>query len=200
MSKLVKPMTSRHAAAAARLHQEGINTGFLSSLGRGFLRQLYAAIPSVRSGFGYVWEEPDGTVLGFIACSETTKRLYKQAIIRRGLLMGLAMVPRVVRHPSVIKRIWETLCYPGEADEQLPSPEVLSIAVDASARGKGVGRALMEAAFAEFRRRGVLQIKVAVGSTNEAANVFYQQCGFSLAVTREHHGLPMNIYTVDLST
>ncbi len=39
-------------------------------------------------------------------------------------------------------------------------------------------------------------VRVAVGADNVAANSYYRKCGFTLAVTCEHHGLPMNIYTI----
>lgn len=40
--------------------------------------------------------------------------------------------------------------------------------------------------------------KVVVGAGNGAAIKFYERCGFSLALTRLHHGRPMNVYTLDL--
>ena len=198
MSDHVQPLTKRHARAVAELHRDGIRTGFLSSLGPMFLRQLYAAIPSCPGGFGDVWQEPDGSVLGFIACAESTGKLYKQALLRRGVLMSLPLIRFLVR-PSVIRKIWQTLRYPGEVGPELPAAEVLSIVVSPDARGKGVGKALMQAATEEFARRGIRRIKVAVWAQNAPANAFYRKCGFELAATREHHGLPMNIYIAETS-
>ena len=86
----IVPMARHHARAAARLHRNGIDTGLLSYLGPMFLRQLYAAIPCCPSGFGFVAREGKD-VLGFIACSESTGRLYKQALLRRSLLMALPL-------------------------------------------------------------------------------------------------------------
>lgn len=195
MSNPVVPMTKKHASAAAELHRTGIDTGFLSSLGHGFLTQLYKAIPSCPSGFGFTWKEPSGEVLGFITCAESTGAVYKQSLIRRGALMAIPIIRFLIR-PSVIRRIIHTLRYPSQVGDELPQAEILSIAVSANARGKGVGKALMTAAFEEFKRRGIKSAKVAVAASNETANKFYEKCGFKLALTREHHGLPMNIYTV----
>jgi len=198
MSNNVQPLTKRHARAVAKLHRAGIRTGFLSSLGPMFLRQLYAAIPSCPGGFGNVWQEPNGRVLGFIACAESTGKLYKQAMLRRGVLMSLALIRFLVR-PSVIRKIWQTLRYPGEVGPELPAAEVLSIVVSPEARGKGVGKALMQAANEEFARRGIARFKVAVWTENAPANAFYRKCGFDLVATREHHGLGMNLYTITTS-
>ena len=191
----VRPLSKSHAAAAARLHQEGIDTGFLSSLGKPFLKQLYSAIPSCPTGFGFAWQESNDEVLGFIACAESTGRLYKQALLRRGVLMALPLL-RFMLRPSVIKRMIHTLRYPSNVGEELPAAEVLSIAVSAEARGKGIGNALMAAALREFASRGIDRLRVAVGAENKSANRFYLRCGFTLATTHLHHGLPMNIYTI----
>lgn len=193
----VRAMSKQDAAATAELHRKGIRTGFLSSLGGAFMRQLYKAIPSCPSGFGYVWEEPDSRVLGFIACAESTGRLYKQAFLRRGLMMALPLI-RFVFNPSVIRRMWQTLRYPAEVGGDMPAAEILSIVVSEGARGKGIGKALVHAALEDFTRRDIYRVKVAVGAGNEAANEFYRLCGFELAMTRQHHGLPMNIYVREL--
>lgn len=194
---MIQPMAKSHARAAAELHRKGIDTGFLSSLGPGFLTQLYKALPACPAGFGYVWEDSAG-VLGFVCCAESTGRAYKQSLLRRGVQMALPILRFLIR-PSVIRRMIHTLRYPSQVGDELPAAEVLSIAVSADARGKGVGKALMEAAFEEFRRRGISQVKVAVWAGNETANRFYERCGYHLAVQREHHGLPMNVYVIDLS-
>ena len=198
MTDSIKAMGKEHAAGVAELHRVGIDTGFLSSLGPMFLRQLYRSVPSCPAGFGYVSQEAQGPVQGFIACAESTGRLYKQSMLRRGLLMAFPLM-RFMFRPSVIKRMYHTWRYPSQVGDDLPAAEVLSIVVSSDAGGKGVGKALMAAAFEEFKRRGIDVVKVAVGSDNEAANAFYRSCGFALAVTREHHGRPMNIYVADLS-
>ena len=192
----VFPLDIASAADAARLHREGIGTGFLSSLGDRFLRQLYRAIPSCPGGFGFVWREEDGRVLGFIACTPHVGTLYKQVLWRRGFFLFLPLA-RFLLRPAVLKRMVQTLRYPGQKTADLPPAEVLSIAVDGSTHGRGIGKALMAAAIDEFARRGIRSIKVAVWAGNTTANEFYKRTGFQLAVTREHHGLPMNIYVRD---
>jgi ribosomal protein S18 acetylase RimI-like enzyme len=192
----IRPLSKRHAREAARLHLT-IEPSFLSLFGPAFLRQIYAAIPSCPSGFGYVWEEPGSTIQGFIACAESIGPLYKQALLRRGFLMALTMVRHLVR-PKMLKETLQTLFYPSHVDENLPPAEIVSIAVDTNARGKGIGKALLKSAFGEFRRRGIRNIKVGVSELNRAANVFYERCGFRYATTMQHHGLPLNIYTIHL--
>jgi ribosomal protein S18 acetylase RimI-like enzyme len=193
------PLDRSHAKQVADLHAEGIATGFLSSLGRGFLTQLYTAIPRCPSGFGFVALDEHENVQGFIACAESTGALYKQALRRRAVQMAFPILRFLVR-PSVIKRLFNTLRYPSEVGDQVPPAELLSIVVTPALRGQGAGKALVAAATEEFRKRRIDRYKVAVWDQNERANAFYKSCGFEFALTREHHGLGMNVYVMDLPT
>ncbi len=198
MNGIVTALEVPHARAVAELHRTGIQTGFLSSLGPMFLRQLYRALPGCPAGFGYVWVDQAGYVVGFIACAESVGRLYKQALRQRGLLMAIPLLRFMVR-PSVIRRMWQTFRYPSSVGADLPQAEVLSVVVDPQGRGKGVAASLMEAALKSFADRGIAEVKVAVDANNHIADRYYRKCGFELAVTREHHGLPMNIYVPQTS-
>jgi len=186
-------LSARHGAAAAELHRQCIDSGFLSSLGLTFLKNLYRAISACPAGFGYAWEDPQGRALGFIACAESTGKVFKQVLIRRGLPVALPLI-RFLTRPSVVWRMVQTLRYPAQVSPDVPAAEILSIAIRRQARRRGIATALLGAAMEEFARRGIDRVKVAVGAGNEPANRFYRRCGFELALTRTHHGLPQNIY------
>jgi ribosomal protein S18 acetylase RimI-like enzyme len=51
--------------------------------------------------------------------------------------------------------------------------------VDESARGTGLGRALVNAAFDRARQRGCRRIELDVNESNTAALAFYEQLGFT---------------------
>jgi ribosomal protein S18 acetylase RimI-like enzyme len=55
---------------------------------------------------------------------------------------------------------------------------VNGIAVDPARQGRGVGRALIEAAIAEARRRGARRLTLRVFSPNEHARRLYESAGF----------------------
>ena len=192
----VRQLAKRDAREVADLHAQGIRSGFLTKLGRGFLRELYIGICSSPSGFGYVWEDGGGRVLGFISCAEDSGRLFKQVLLRRGMFMAVPLL-RFTLSPATIRRMWQTLRYPTQTQEaDLPAAEVLSIVVGDTARGRGTGKDLMAAALTEFVRRGISEVKVAVSLENSVAKGFYERCGFELTLTRTHHGRPMDIYVL----
>lgn len=57
--------------------------------------------------------------------------------------------------------------------------ELLTIAVDPKLRGKGIGRALLEAAFADLRLSPVTSMVLEVDETNLAAQKLYRRFGFA---------------------
>lgn len=188
---------AQDAAAVAILHRLAINTGFLSGLGQRFAERMYGAILSCPLTFGLGLKDEAGQIIGFIICTTNIKQAYRFSILHHGLSMAIPLLHYMCRL-SVLRRLWETFRYPSTVGTTLPKAEVLSIAISPTTRGKGAGQILMEAALREFHGRGTKHVKVAVSADNQGANRFYAHCGFGLALTRLHHGLPMNIYTIEL--
>lgn len=56
--------------------------------------------------------------------------------------------------------------------------EILSLAVLPAFRRRGIGRALLDAAFAEARRRGAGSVVLEVAAENRSARRLYAACGF----------------------
>ena len=59
-----------------------------------------------------------------------------------------------------------------------PSVLIDELVVDANARGRGVGRALLEAVVAWASEWGASEVEVSAEMDNEVAQAFYQRCGF----------------------
>ena len=60
-----------------------------------------------------------------------------------------------------------------------------SLAVDPAARGRGVGRLLMEAVLTAARSRGAAEVGLEVRTENEAAIALYRSMGFAVEGVRE---------------
>jgi ribosomal protein S18 acetylase RimI-like enzyme len=82
--------------------------------------------------------------------------------------------------------VLETLLSPA-ANDRLPEAELLSVAVAAESRGRGVGRALVTAANDELGRRGVDNTRVVVSAGNKPAIALYRSAGFRPAASIEVH-------------
>jgi ribosomal protein S18 acetylase RimI-like enzyme len=185
--------TGRHADApvAARLHAEAITEGFLSSLGPRFLTLLYRRMVRDPRSFLLVAEE-DGEVVGHAAAAEDVGRLYRQFLVRDGVVAGTVAAPRLLRR---WRAALETLRYPSGHGE-LPRAEVLAVAVAPGFRGQGVGRALVCAVNEELTRRGVAGARVVCAAANTAALRLYRSSGFRPASQiRVHAGTTSEVLT-----
>lgn len=178
----MRPATDRDLPAIAALHATRIAEGFLSSLGPRFLTRLYRRVLRSPGCFVLVADE-SGTVQGFAAAVDDLSRLYRRFIIRDGIVAGVAAAPRLA---TALPRVRETLRYPA-ATAELPSAEILAVAVAPNAGGRGVGRSLVAAATAEFARQGVSSAKVVTTADNASALAMYRACGFVTVTPVEVH-------------
>ena len=194
---LTRKIKSEESFQIARLHIDGIPTGFISSLGERFVTVLYEAIADSPYGFGFVAEE-NGKVLGFVAFTTDINQLYRSIIFQKGIKFTFLLAGKMFSIAR-IKKIFQTLFYPSRVKSSaLPKAELLSIAISPDMRGKGIGRELIAKGFEECRKRGIDKVKVLVAAENEAANKLYQKCGFERVTQMDSHGVLSNIYVKDL--
>jgi ribosomal protein S18 acetylase RimI-like enzyme len=158
----------------AELHAARITEGFLTQLGPRFLQLLYRRV--VRSPHAFLLVAVDhDEVAGFLAGASDLRRLYRSFVARDGVTAAVTTGPRLLRS---LPQVLETSRYPSETGE-LPTAEILSMAVDAEYTRRGVGRALVEAGTTEFRRRGVDAAKVVIAEANGSSLRLYEDAGFA---------------------
>ncbi len=175
------------AEALARLHRAHIDSGFLASLGQGFLTALYRRISAAPGSFALVASTEELPVAGFVAGTVDTGALYRSFLLRDGLRAAALALPQLLRRP---RRALETLRYgtsAPSASEELPRAELLSLAVDPRARGRGVGEALVRAFAEELAVLGAPASRVVVAAGNKEALRLYRRCGYRPAASLEVH-------------
>ena len=120
--------------------------------------------------------------MGFLAGSTDVAALYRSFVWRDGFAAALASGGRIVRS---WRRVMETLRHgTGGAGE---GAELLAVAVDPTARGRGAGTHLVEGFLTEVGRRGQHAAHVVVAADNEAAVSLYRRAGFHMAERFELH-------------
>ncbi len=72
----------------------------------------------------------------------------------------------------------QTIATPDPGDDPRTVGHITSIHVLPRLRGKGHGRALLDHAFAELRRRGMMEVTLWVLEGNTEARPFYEKLGF----------------------
>ncbi len=188
-----KNLQVEYAHQVAALHIRCISTGFISSMGIDFVTSLYEAIAQSKSSFGVVAVR-DEKVLGFAAFTTNINALYKSIVWRKGPKFALLLAGRIFSLKRV-KRIFETLFYPSRTKRMnLPSAELLSIAVTGEEQRKGLAGELIEMGFRHCRKTGVDKVKVLIGADNKAGNKLYLKSGFEPAGQIINHSVLSNIY------
>ena len=210
MSVRIRTFVAKDALSVAELHRLAIPRGFLSELGDSFLGRLYTQIARARGSCVLVAaDEEDGCVVGFVSGSVDIKACYRHVLLKGSVALIRGLLPNLFR-ATVIKRILQTLLYPvhnGKGDSESErvdegkcrAAELLSIAVADEARGKGVGRLLVDALEDFFRRHGhPMQYKVVTDAEDHRSNAFYQARGFTFQGAFQHHEHRMHRYVKKL--
>lgn len=184
----------------ARLHQTQIEQGFLASFPESFLTRLYRGIAETPSAFVLAARHGE-EVIGFIAGAESTGKVYRRYLLRRGWIDGWVLLPKLCTATNV-RRAWETLRYPARTTAAaLPEAEILNFCVRQDWQGAGVGRRLFAALCDEFRQRGVQAIRIVTGVDQQRARRFYEQMGARQATTAAiHEGSVSLVFTYSLAT
>jgi GNAT superfamily N-acetyltransferase len=183
------------------LHLRAFPGFFLTVLGPRFLRCLYAGIRDHSTGIVLCCFGGNG-MLGFVAGTVQPGNFYRHLLLRRWWQFGLAALWPVLRRPAILPRLLNAFRKPGEATEHEGSAELMSIAVDPSAQGLGVGRFLVSGFFCECRRRGIERVELTTDANkNESVNQFYERAGFRKKRSfTTPQGRLMNQYTIHIDS
>jgi len=185
------------AGILAVMHKENINQGFLSSLGKPFLRSLYIYL--IKKELVIIYR--DGTLItGFISFSYDSSGIIKRFIFSRPQVIFTIMFS-LIKRPILIRSVFETMKAPRKSNEQslsaeiFPPGELLSITVDPKYQKSGTGTILLNALEEELKISCIKSYKVVAGKILVGANNFYLKNGFRLSRTINIHGESLsNIY------
>ena len=155
----------------AKLHQEAINQGFLSSLGLSFLSLLYESIDKCPSGILIV-EKDQGKIIGFASGTLGTVSIYK-TLLKSWFRLSLCLDNFYVF--LKFRQILEILLLSSKAKDQVK--KLLSIAVLPPYRGLGIAQNLYTSICNEFSKSDANSFSIVVGNELVRALNFYKKMG-----------------------
>jgi ribosomal protein S18 acetylase RimI-like enzyme len=182
MSVAVRRLTGSDAAAVARMRVAVADRGLLTGLGTATLARFIRLAAEDPDTFGHVAVEDD-SVVGFALCTSASVRLQRDTL-RSSPAMWVRVPLLAVRDPATLWLGFRRLLSlfgrrRGTTRGEEPKLRLFDIAVTPSARGQGVGRALLDAALAEARVRRLGEIGLTVLRDNAAAIRLYRAVGFA---------------------
>ena len=168
-------MASRHCTAVANLHLNYLRTSFQGRAGRELLVAYYRAVVEGLGACGFVAEDSNQTVAGFV-CGVWAPGLVRRTMLRRQwprLLFWGAV--QAALHPTMVGnrlRGSETMTDPDSGYELRP------IVVAPDARGSGLAAELVARLVLDARSRGYDYLHLFTEADNDPANTFYRRIGF----------------------
>ena len=170
------------------LHIEGLPQLFLSKLGPAFLRQMYRGILSeavLLVARDNVVARDGDEIIGFIAGTDDTRKMFRRIIRKRFFQMSLAVLPKLIRKPGLAMEIIEYMRYPsmGKLTKNKPTKnkpptgkpsELLMISVRKNHRRGGTGAKLVAA----LNKKLPGNLGVVVDPEISGAEPFYTSLGF----------------------
>jgi len=190
----IREIRPEDARGAALVHMEGQPGTFLTSLGETFLTTLYHVLADSPWGYGYVAVEGD-EVLGVVVATTDTHTMFKQFLTRQGPHLFFPVLCQILKDPSLIGKIIQTLFYPGKLESQHGEAEFLFMGVSAKARRQHIASQLLDTLIEGTRRRGATALLSTVDAGNPVSNAMHVKRPFILIKTFDLYGRKMNLYS-----
>lgn len=178
----IEQASLRDVGEIVRLHAEAFPGFFLTSLGCGFLEELYRGFLSHPSGICLVARQ-SGFLAGFAAGTSQPDIFFHNLRRRRGAFFLAKAIPAVLANPvPVVRKLIYAVRYRGEAPVSAFSGALLSsIGVRGAAKGAGISGALIRAFEDEAMIRGAPSVYLTTdASGNERVNAFYRKHGYQV--------------------
>ncbi len=185
-------------ADVVRVHVRSFPQFFLTALGDRFLRVFYEDLSRREQAYLLV-ARADGQVVGFAGGVLDEDRYFRELFRQRVLAYAMASAPAVLRDPRILARLWRGRRRSAPDAVDSPPSTLLSIGVDPSVQGRGVGQALLTEFERVLRDSGQSRYSLTTEADNNQATIrFYDRFGLSRQQTYESaDGLAMIEYVGD---
>ena len=178
----IKPSQKNILDTIVRLHVTAFKGFFLSSLHKGFLRQLYRSFIEHESSGLLVAVEDDDTAVGFLAYSWDSRDFYRFMLRRHLISFVWYSFLSFLRKPSIFAKMFGALGMPSKSVRNENYVKIFSIAVDPEYQHQNVGSLLMQDLKnrVDFNKYTYITLETDADD-NDYANSFYQKNGLVLS-------------------
>lgn len=161
------------------IHKKAFKNFFLTELGDKFLSLYYNCVSKHSDGIVLGIYENE-KMLGFCAATRLSADFNRRLIKKDFLKFGLEGVKLLFSKPKAVLRLSQNLTKKGEVDDDGNYAELLSIGVDPSIQGKGLGGKLLGELEHVFRLKHVMRISLTTDfCDNKKAIGFYKSLGYN---------------------
>lgn len=213
-------MNSGDAEAIARIHHGALPETFLSSLGIGFLTEMYSALANDHLSVIFVAEkeqkmigkqrnkddkknegknETEKKIVGFVSGILESDTFIWRTILRSPYRLLKKIISQILKRPMIISKLIKTLRYGSICLVEGIDTELLAIAVVQGVQRSGLGSSLFAALLEDLKTKRIKKLKVLVGQELISAQNFYKKNNFILQKTIELYGKKKDILVKELN-
>jgi len=181
---LIRKIEKKDFSEIVRVHIAAFPGFFMTSMGASFLKEYYYSVSQMPDGIVlgcFADDASDGKLLGFCAETALSAGFNKRMLCRRFIPFGIQVCRLLFCKPKALLHFAKNLTKGPDSELSDPAQygELLSIAVDPAAQGKGVGKMLMSAVKQELLKRGQLENSLTTDAVkNDRTISFYHDNGY----------------------
>lgn len=176
-----RKMESTDVKEVSLIHQAAFENFFLTTLGLSFLETYYKACLKNQYTIAYCALDKDGKLVGFATGSLISKGYHKSVFLHHIFPFLISLAISILKKPTVLVRLAKNLEKTDQKDDDGDYAELLSIGVDPSCKGGGVGKTLLNYFKQEVKNRGGRRIVLTTDKmNNDAVLGFYKNLGFMI--------------------
>jgi hypothetical protein len=162
------PFTKEYARQAAEIHIEGQPRTFLTRLGLEVLTRLYEAMSESPLVIGEIMVD-DGEVAAIAIAARDTDRMFSDIKRRHWHRLAWPLVKQILRTPSLLGDIWQSIRYPTKLNAPEDEAEVLFLGMRRKYMRHGIAPRLgIEVLNLWHERAGCPSATAVVDKTNRA--------------------------------
>ncbi len=189
-------LNSESVEVAVKIHTAAFPNFFLTSLGNHVLAVFYRVLINDKATIAWT-ALAEKKIIGFYVASTEPTGLYSRIFKKHFFSFLFPLLFAFVKRPLLLKRMLVSII----SQQSHRTPEgceaaLLSICVDPSFSGKGVGSCMLSHLESEFREKGQQGYYLTTDSDhNEKTNQFYLKNQFFLNTTFQQGKRKMNLYS-----
>lgn len=141
---MIEKLREHQLKEIAKIHFNSLPNDFLPLMGEKFLSDVFYKFLLLDENSHCLVEVQNGKCLGFLHLVFDSGKFLKTLIINKFFDISFAFIKSAFKNPKIIKFAFSLLSSLGNSNQEKKLAEIYIIAIDESARGMGVGDALVK--------------------------------------------------------
>lgn len=196
---LIRNMEKNDLDDVVQIHIRAFPDFFITSLGKGFINELYKDFLIDKYSICKVVEK-DNLIKGFVVGTIKPVLSFRKMFFQKGLILLIHSLKVLFVNPGLLlRKLLYAIKYRGETPRGFKNPSLLSsIGINPDIKTKGVGSMLINDFCIEaFSRNADVVYLTTDRDGNDGVNKFYKKNGFHLeSIIEQPHKRTLNRYII----